>query len=53
MANEVGNLLLTSTDINTVLQLAAENFNQALGAIQTQIRLKPDAQQIGEGEGTS
>lgn len=49
-ANEVGNLLLTSTDINTVLELAAENFNQALGAIQTQIRLKPNIEQIGEGE---
>ena len=52
-ANEVGNLLLSSTDINTVLQLAAHNFNEALGAIQTQIRLTPEAQEIGEGEGLS
>jgi len=52
-ANEVGNLLLSSTDINTVLNLAAENFNEALGAIQTQIRLQPDLQEIGEGESLS
>ncbi len=50
-ANEVGNLLLSSTDINTVLQLAAHNFNEALGAVQTQIRLTPEAQEVGEGEG--
>jgi len=49
-ANEVGNLLLSSTDIETVLQLAVENFNEALGAVQTQIRLKPQAQQATEGE---
>ncbi|MGJ3239577.1 MAG: GAF domain-containing protein [Anaerolineae bacterium] len=52
-ANQIGNLLLTSTDINTVLELAAQNFNEALGAVQTQIRLKPDVQVIGEGEVTS
>lgn len=49
-ANEVGNLLLSSTDIDTVLNLAANNFNEALGAIQTQIRLKPDIRTIGESE---
>jgi len=41
-ANEVGNTLLGSTDIETVLQLAAENFNQALGAVQTRIYVNPD-----------
>ena len=52
-ANEVGNLLLTSTDIDTVLQMAAEHFNEALGAIQTQIHLRPEASQIVEGEDLS
>lgn len=40
-ANEVGNILLSSTDVNTVLELAAENFNAVLGAIQTQIQIRP------------
>lgn len=52
-ANEVGSLLLSSTDINTVLNLAAENFNGALGAIQTQIRLQPDIEDIVGGESQS
>ena len=41
-ANEVGSLLLSSTDIETVLTLAAQNFNEALGAVQTQIHLQPE-----------
>lgn len=48
-ANEIGNLLLSSTDVNTVLQLAARSFNETLGAVQTQIRLRPEAQEIGDG----
>jgi GAF domain-containing protein len=49
-ANEVGNLLLSSTDIETVLQLAAKHFNEAMGAIQTQIHLRPETSEIVEGE---
>lgn len=52
-ANEVGSLLLSTTDIDTVLQLAADNFKDALGAIQTQIHLRPEASQIIEGEDRS
>jgi GAF domain-containing protein len=44
-ANEVGNLLLTSTDIETVLRLAADSFNQAMGSVQTQIRLRPESKE--------
>jgi GAF domain-containing protein len=44
-ANEVGSLLLTSTDIETVLRLAADSFNQAMGSVQTQIRLRPESQE--------
>lgn len=47
-ANEVGNLLLSTTDIETVLKLAVENFNEAIGAVQTKIHLQPDAQPSAE-----
>jgi GAF domain-containing protein len=50
-ANEVGSLLLSSTDIDTVLRLAAESFNQAMGAVQTQIRLRPESQEMNGSEG--
>ena len=40
-ANEIGSILLSSTDIQTVLQTAADSFNEALGAISTQIYLQP------------
>lgn len=44
-ANEIGSMLLRSTDVETVLQTAAERFNEALGAIATQIYLQPTALQ--------
>jgi len=40
-ANEIASLLLSTTDIDSVLRLAASQFNQALGAIQTRIALTP------------
>ena len=43
IANEIGSILLSSTDVETVLQTAAERFNTALGAITTQIYLQPEA----------
>lgn len=52
-ANEVGSLLLSSTDIDTVLKMAADSFNQAMGAVQTQIRLRPESQELNGSEGTS
>jgi GAF domain-containing protein len=52
-ANEVGSLLLSSTDIDTVLKMAADSFNQAMGAVQTQIRLRPEGQELNGGEGAS
>lgn len=48
-ANEVGSLLLSSTDIETVLNLAAQNFNEALGAVQTKIHLQPETRRATEG----
>ena len=54
VANEIGSILLTSTDVQTVLQTAADQFNEALGAISTQIYLQPaslqsmDNQQRGD-----
>jgi len=41
VANNIGSILLTSTDVQTVLQTAADQFNEALGAVSTQIYLQP------------
>lgn len=41
-ASEVGNLLLTATDVDAVLNLAADSFNEALGSIRTRIYVEPD-----------
>jgi GAF domain-containing protein len=41
-ASEIGSVLLSATDVNVVLDLAAENFNEALGAIHTRVYLEPD-----------
>lgn len=40
-ASEVGGLLLTATDIEQLLALAAETFNEALGATHTRVSLQP------------
>ncbi|MEP7290162.1 MAG: GAF domain-containing protein [Chloroflexota bacterium] len=40
-ASEIGSLLLTATDVEAVLELAAENFNEALGAVHTRVVLEP------------
>ncbi len=40
-ASEIGSILLSETDIEAVLGLAAENFNEALGAIHTRVYLDP------------
>ena len=41
-ASEIGSLLLSATDIDQVLDLAANSFNEALGAIHTTIYLQPE-----------
>jgi GAF domain-containing protein len=41
-ANEIGSRLIGATDVNTVLNVAALNFNEALGAVHTQIFIQPD-----------
>lgn len=40
-ANEVASQLLTATDVEALMGLAAENFNEALGAVYTRITLEP------------
>lgn len=40
-ASEIANLLITATDVNSLLELAADSFNETLGAIQTQIFIEP------------
>jgi GAF domain-containing protein len=39
-ANEVANALLSATEVQTVLRLAVENFNEALGAINTEVAVQ-------------
>lgn len=40
-ASETASLLISATDVRAVLNLAAESFNEALGAIRTEIYLQP------------
>lgn len=40
-ASEVSTLLIGATDVYSVLNLAAQNFNEALGAIHTRIYIQP------------
>jgi GAF domain-containing protein len=42
-ASEVSSLLIGATDVHSVLNLAAQNFNEALGAIHTRIYIQPGA----------
>jgi GAF domain-containing protein len=42
-ASEVGGSLLSATDIDMILSMAAERFNETLGAVSTRIHLHPDA----------
>jgi GAF domain-containing protein len=46
-ANEVASLLISATDVRSVLNLAAESFNEVLGAIHTRVYLQP---QLLEGQ---
>lgn len=41
-ASEVANTLIGATDVRSVLERAAETFNEALGAVSTRITLQPD-----------
>jgi GAF domain-containing protein len=40
-ASEVASLLIGATDVRSVLGLAAESFNEALGAVHTRVYLQP------------
>ncbi|MGA8204441.1 MAG: GAF domain-containing protein, partial [Woeseiaceae bacterium] len=42
-ASEINSVLIGATDVRSVLSLAAENFNEALGAIHTRIYIQPEA----------
>jgi GAF domain-containing protein len=52
-ASELGNVLLGSTDVAAILELAAESFNEALGAVQTRIYVEREAwaESMGRVEG--
>ncbi|MFZ4813039.1 MAG: GAF domain-containing protein [Phototrophicaceae bacterium] len=40
-AGQAAGLLIGATDVNSLLELAANTFNEALGAIQTQVYIEP------------
>ncbi len=42
-ASEINSVLIGATDVRSVLSLAAENFNEALGAIHTRIYIQPES----------
>ncbi len=42
-ASEVSATLISATDVRAVLAIAAETFNEAMGAISTRVTLQPDA----------
>jgi len=42
-ASEISTLLLSATNVETVLNLAAQSFNEALGAVNTRVYLQPGA----------
>ncbi len=42
-ANEITSLLIGATEIDSVMSLAAESFNDMLGAINTRVYLRPEA----------
>lgn len=47
-ANEIGSMLLSSTDVQSVLSTAVDRFNEALGAVSTRIYLQPTSLQSAE-----
>ncbi|MBK8025403.1 MAG: GAF domain-containing protein [Chloroflexi bacterium] len=50
-ASDLGSLLLTATDIEQVLALAADTFKDALGATHTRVTLQPGAVQRLSADG--
>jgi GAF domain-containing protein len=42
-ASEATNLLISATDVESVMNVAVRSFNEALGAIHTRIHLQPSA----------
>jgi GAF domain-containing protein len=49
-AGESANVLIGATDINSLIQIAADNFNDTLGAIQTRIYLEPNVNSPSRSE---
>jgi GAF domain-containing protein len=41
-ASEAASLLLSATDVDAVMRLAADRFNDAMGAVRTRIQLRPE-----------
>lgn len=49
-ATEVANALISATDVRAVLALAAESFNEAMGAVATRVTLQPDSTESARRE---
>jgi hypothetical protein len=45
-ASEIASLLIGATDVESVLSLAANSFNETLGAVRTQIHLQPEEAEV-------
>jgi GAF domain-containing protein len=48
LANEVGGVLLSATDIQRMLELAADQFKDAVGAVQARISIQPEPSETME-----
>lgn len=42
-ASEIANMLISATDVDEVMSLAADRFNEALGAVRTRVYLQPES----------
>jgi len=48
LANAVGGLLLSATDVERMLQVAADQFKDAVGAVQARVTIQPDPSETVE-----
>lgn len=48
LANAIGGVLLSAPDVQQILQLASEQFMDALGAVQTRINIQPEPSETME-----
>lgn len=49
LANAIGGVLLSAPDVQQILQVASEQFLDAVGAVQTRINIQPEPSETMEG----